>query len=105
VPHRDSHVLLQGSHAWAEVFLENQWYCFDVSNQLFTPKHHIYLAVGRDYLHNVQVIVAHDTSQLKCEHDLGIHLVQLEMLRSQLSEPKVQPDVIRKCWTLQKILW
>ncbi|QSB53579.1 transglutaminase family protein [Acinetobacter calcoaceticus] len=38
------------SHAWAEVFLENQWYCFDVSNQLFTPKHHIYLAVGRDYL-------------------------------------------------------
>ncbi|OCZ05393.1 transglutaminase [Acinetobacter pittii] len=38
------------SHAWVEVFLENQWYCFDVSNQLFTPKHHIYLAVGRDYL-------------------------------------------------------
>jgi len=38
------------SHAWAEVFLENQWYCFDVSNQLLTPKHHIYLAVGRDYL-------------------------------------------------------
>lgn len=38
------------SHAWAEVFLDNQWYCFDVSNQLFTPKHHIYLAVGRDYL-------------------------------------------------------
>ncbi len=22
------------SHAWAEVFLDNQWYCFDVSNQL-----------------------------------------------------------------------
>ena len=38
------------SHAWAEVFLDNQWYCFDVSNQLFTPKHHIYLAIGRDYL-------------------------------------------------------
>ncbi|ENU30379.1 hypothetical protein F991_01774 [Acinetobacter sp. CIP-A165] len=38
------------SHAWAEVFLDNQWYCFDVSNQIFTPQNHIYVAVGRDYL-------------------------------------------------------
>jgi len=38
------------SHAWAEVFVENEWYCFDVSNQIFTPKNHIYVAVGRDYL-------------------------------------------------------
>lgn len=37
------------SHAWAEVFLEDAWYCFDVSNQLFTPNSHIYVAVGRDY--------------------------------------------------------
>ena len=37
------------SHAWAEVFLENTWYCFDTSNQLFTPNSHIYVAIGRDY--------------------------------------------------------
>lgn len=37
------------SHAWAEVFLDNAWYCFDVSNQLFAPHSHIYVAVGRDY--------------------------------------------------------
>lgn len=37
------------SHAWAEVFLDHSWYCFDVSNQLFTPGSHIYVALGRDY--------------------------------------------------------
>ncbi|MFC6053323.1 transglutaminase [Acinetobacter sp. Ac_877] len=37
------------SHAWAEVFLNDLWYCFDISNQLFTPSSHIYVAVGRDY--------------------------------------------------------
>lgn len=37
------------SHAWAEVFVEQAWYCFDVSNLLFTPSAHVYVAVGRDY--------------------------------------------------------
>jgi transglutaminase-like putative cysteine protease len=37
------------SHAWAEVFLDNTWYCFDISNQLFSPNSHIYVAIGRDY--------------------------------------------------------
>jgi transglutaminase-like putative cysteine protease len=37
------------SHAWAEVFIDQSWYCFDVSNLLFTPSAHIYVAVGRDY--------------------------------------------------------
>ena len=37
------------SHAWTEVYLKGKWYCFDVSNQLFTPTSHIQLAVGRDY--------------------------------------------------------
>ncbi|OTG81931.1 transglutaminase [Acinetobacter sp. ANC 5054] len=37
------------SHAWVEAFLDNKWYCFDVSNQLFTPQSHIYVAIGRDY--------------------------------------------------------
>ena len=37
------------SHAWAEVFIENTWYCFDTSNQLFSPEAHVYVAVGRDY--------------------------------------------------------
>ena len=38
------------SHAWCEVFLNNTWYSFDISNQLFSPKSHVYVAVGRDYL-------------------------------------------------------
>ncbi|MBO3658240.1 transglutaminase family protein [Acinetobacter haemolyticus] len=38
------------SHAWAEAFVENQWYCFDISNQIFAPQNHIYVAIGRDYL-------------------------------------------------------
>ena len=37
------------SHAWAEVWLDGKWHCFDVSNQLFQPSAHIYVAVGRDY--------------------------------------------------------
>lgn len=37
------------SHAWAEAFIDGQWHCFDVSNQLFQPSAHIYIAVGRDY--------------------------------------------------------
>lgn len=37
------------SHAWAEVYLDNTWYCFDTSNQLFKPQSHIYVAIGRDY--------------------------------------------------------
>jgi transglutaminase-like putative cysteine protease len=37
------------SHAWAEVFLEGAWYCFDISNQLFSPDSHVYVAIGRDY--------------------------------------------------------
>lgn len=37
------------SHAWAEVYLDHKWYCFDVSNLLFTPSSHIQVAVGRDY--------------------------------------------------------
>ncbi|RKG46690.1 MULTISPECIES: transglutaminase family protein [Acinetobacter] len=37
------------SHAWAEAFIDNAWYCFDISNQLFKPNAHIYVAIGRDY--------------------------------------------------------
>ncbi|MEB3766343.1 transglutaminase family protein [Acinetobacter sp. MD2] len=37
------------SHAWVEVYLNQAWYCFDVSNQLFRPSAHVYVAVGRDY--------------------------------------------------------
>lgn len=37
------------SHAWAEVFLNNHWYSFDISNQIFSPCSHIYVAIGRDY--------------------------------------------------------
>jgi transglutaminase-like putative cysteine protease len=37
------------SHAWAEVYLDQYWYTFDISNQLYTPGSHIYVAIGRDY--------------------------------------------------------
>ena len=37
------------SHAWAEIFLEGQWHIIDVSNQLFRPESHVYVAIGRDY--------------------------------------------------------
>ena len=37
------------SHAWAEVYLNQEWHTFDVSNQLYTPSSHIYVAIGRDY--------------------------------------------------------
>lgn len=37
------------SHAWAEVYLDHKWYCFDISNLLFSPTAHIQVAVGRDY--------------------------------------------------------
>ncbi|NHB57129.1 transglutaminase family protein [Acinetobacter sp. 194] len=37
------------SHAWAEIYLDQNWYTFDVSNQLYTPGSHIYVAIGRDY--------------------------------------------------------
>ena len=37
------------SHAWAEVYIDDAWYCFDTSNQLFKPQSHIYVAIGRDY--------------------------------------------------------
>ncbi|WP_111892623.1 transglutaminase family protein [Acinetobacter sp. MB5] len=37
------------SHAWAEAYIDQTWYCFDISNQIFTPRSHIYVAIGRDY--------------------------------------------------------
>lgn len=37
------------SHAWAEVYIDGGWHCYDVSNQLFIPGSHVQLAVGRDY--------------------------------------------------------
>lgn len=43
------------SHAWAEVWLEGYWYTFDISNQLFTPSSHVYVAIGRDYLDTAPV--------------------------------------------------
>ena len=38
------------THAWAEVYIDGMWYCFDTSNQLFSLEQHVYLAIGRDYL-------------------------------------------------------
>lgn len=37
------------SHAWAEVWLDGYWYTFDISNQMFQPSAHVYVAIGRDY--------------------------------------------------------
>jgi transglutaminase-like putative cysteine protease len=38
------------SHAWAEAWLDDAWYSFDVTNGLARPERHLKLAVGLDYL-------------------------------------------------------
>ncbi|WP_448680147.1 transglutaminase family protein [Pseudomonas nicosulfuronedens] len=38
------------SHAWAEAWLDDAWYSFDVTNVLDRPERHLKLAVGLDYL-------------------------------------------------------
>ncbi|MES2817591.1 MAG: transglutaminase family protein [Pseudomonadota bacterium] len=38
------------SHAWAEAWLNDAWYSFDVTNRLARPERHLKLAVGLDYL-------------------------------------------------------
>ncbi|WP_271411907.1 transglutaminase family protein [Pseudomonas sp. Q1-7] len=38
------------SHAWAEAWLDDAWYTFDVTNKLARPERHLKLAVGLDYL-------------------------------------------------------
>jgi len=38
------------SHAWAEAWIDDAWYSFDVTNQLAIPERHLKLAVGLDYL-------------------------------------------------------
>jgi transglutaminase-like putative cysteine protease len=38
------------SHAWVEVWIENSWYSFDISNQCPADEKHIELAYGLDYL-------------------------------------------------------
>lgn len=38
------------SHAWAEAWLDDAWYSFDVTNCLGRPERHLKLAVGLDYL-------------------------------------------------------
>nr|WP_261869473.1 transglutaminase family protein [Psychrobacter sp. JCM 18901] len=43
------------SYAWAEVWLDGYWYTFDISNQLFQPSSHVYVAIGRDYLDTAPV--------------------------------------------------
>jgi transglutaminase-like putative cysteine protease len=38
------------SHAWAEAWIDDAWYSFDVTNQLARPERHLKLAIGLDYL-------------------------------------------------------
>ena len=38
------------SHAWAEVWLNNAWRSFDISNQRQAGERHVELAYGLDYL-------------------------------------------------------
>lgn len=38
------------SHAWVEVWCDNAWYSFDISNQCYAGENHIILAYGLDYL-------------------------------------------------------
>jgi transglutaminase-like putative cysteine protease len=43
----DQHI---ASHAWAEAWVNNAWYSFDISNCLATNNRHLKLAHGIDYL-------------------------------------------------------
>ena len=38
------------SHAWAEAWVDDAWYSFDVTNKLARPERHLKIAVGLDYL-------------------------------------------------------
>jgi len=38
------------SHAWAEVWHEDGWHTFDITNQTRLPRRHLKLAVGLDYM-------------------------------------------------------
>lgn len=38
------------SHAWAEIWMENGWLGFDVSNQCLAANRHVKIAIGLDYL-------------------------------------------------------
>ena len=38
------------SHAWAEAWVDDAWYSFDVTNALMRPERHLKLAIGMDYL-------------------------------------------------------
>ncbi|AGN81740.1 transglutaminase family protein [Pseudomonas sp. GD03651] len=38
------------SHAWAEAWVDQAWYSFDITNRLTRPERHLKLAVGLDYL-------------------------------------------------------
>ncbi len=51
----DTHL---ASHAWAEAWLGDGWYSFDVTNRLGRPERHLKLAVGLDYLDACPVRVA-----------------------------------------------
>ncbi|MFC3912402.1 transglutaminase domain-containing protein [Pseudaeromonas sharmana] len=42
-----SHVAM---HAWCEVWYQDSWHTFDVTNQCLSPTQHLKLAVGIDYL-------------------------------------------------------
>ena len=43
----ESHLV---SHAWAEAWLDDSWYSFDVTSRLARPDRHLKLAVGLDRL-------------------------------------------------------
>lgn len=58
------------SHAWAEVFLNHQWYSFDISNQIFIPSSHIYVAIGRDYWDVAPVRGVRDRGGIESMHSI-----------------------------------
>lgn len=45
--HADNHM---ATHAWAEAWLNDRWWSFDVVNRSRAGEHHLKLAVGMDYL-------------------------------------------------------
>lgn len=45
--HMDNHI---ATHAWAEAWVDDRWWSFDVVNRSRAGEHHLKLAVGMDYM-------------------------------------------------------
>ncbi|TDV71956.1 transglutaminase family protein [Pseudomonas sp. LP_7_YM] len=79
------------SHAWAEAWIDDAWYSFDVTNQLSIPERHLKLAVGLDYLDACPVRGMRRGGG--CEH---MHAKVVVMPSAPVARPVTQVQVQRQ---------